>query len=441
VSGIEYLEALDWLYNVRPRFGLPRSSGRVPTRKEMVARQPALAEAMDSVCPGWRDVKVVHVTGTSGKGSTVKMLERILSTRYKVGALTSPHVRDFRERITVNGGMIPGHSFASIADRHLMPLTEERFNEGGEAALPGYQELILLAAFRYFLDEGAEWAVVEAGVGGYRDSTNILTPQASCVTNVEDDHAHLIGPTLEDIAIEKAGVIKPGVPFFTTETKEPIISIFRKVCAERGAPFHHVVPDVRDGILHLDGLPLKVGARGCFQLSNAALAGRVALHLGMDAGDAAGPLEGFTVPYRTHELEPGLFLDIAHNPFEMRSLANTFAAQFPDRKKVLVLGVSDKKDLDEMLAPFVGIADEFVFTQASYRGIDAGELAAAAKRLGVSHYNVFSKKAPREALTLARELADHDSIILITGSTFVVDEATNPDTEAARLSWDYGKEG
>jgi dihydrofolate synthase/folylpolyglutamate synthase len=375
---------------------------------------------------------VVHITGTNGKGSTAQMISRLLvASGLTVGTYTSPHLERVNERISRNLEPISDEDFAE----QIAAIADIATIVGRE---PGYFEIMTAAAFRWFADVAVDVMVIEVGLLGRWDATNVVDATVAVVTNIGMDHMEFAGPTLEHIAREKSGIIKPGSATVVGETRPELVSIF----AAAGGASMLVVDDD----FELMGNRLAIGGRlldirtpttiysdvyvplhGAHQGRNAAVA-LVAVETFFAAPlpeDAV--LEGFgdvTMPGRFEVLgrQPLAILDGAHNPAGADTCAQVFFEDFdPEGRRILVVGTL--RDPEEMLAAFR--ADEFdiVFacTAPSPRGIPAAAVAEAARRLGCDNVSVFD--SVEQACQQAMEDADGDDAILVTGSLYTAGAA------------------
>jgi dihydrofolate synthase/folylpolyglutamate synthase len=375
---------------------------------------------------------VIHITGTNGKGSTAQMISRLLvASGLTVGTYTSPHLERVNERIM----------------RDLEPISDEEFGaqigaiadlEGLVGIRPGYFEIMTAAAFRWFADVAVDVMVIEVGLLGRWDATNVVDAAVAVITNIGMDHTEFAGPTLGHIAREKSGIIKPGSAVVVGETRPELVSIF----ADAGGAAMLVAEDD----FELVGNRLAIGGRLLDVRTPTTIYTDVYVplhgaHQGLNAAVAltavetffAAPLaedvvaEGFggvTMPGRFEVLgrQPLTIVDGAHNPPGADTCAEVFFEDFhPDGRRILVIGTL--RDPEEMLAAIR--ADEFdlVFacTAPSPRGKAAADVADAARRLGCDDVYVFD--TVEAACTRAMETADGDDAVLVTGSLYTAGAA------------------
>lgn len=358
-------------------------------------------------------LKCVHVAGTNGKGSTANMIASVLQQAgLRTGLHTSPHLRDFRERFRINGEMIAREAVTEFVERHKEAFApvQASFFEWGVALM-----------LHWLRQERTDIAVIECGLGGRLDSTNVVTPELSVITNIGWDHADLLGDSLEKIATEKAGIIKPGIPVVIGEADGVVADVFRKHATAMGSP-----------ILFVDQhapLPYPIDLAGPHQERNARTAlaalGLLREH-GWPIGEehvAAGLAHvctntGFTGRWQTIARQPLTVVDIAHNEDGLRTV-RTMLERTPHRRLHLVLGTVNDKDLGRMLAMLPREA-RYYFCKADIpRGLDAEELRTQAARHGL-HGTVHS--TVKAALEAARSAAGDEDLVLVTGSAFVVAE-------------------
>lgn len=387
-------------------------------------------------------IKTVHVGGTVGKGSTVAMIASMLEgSGYTVGQYTSPHLVDIRERITINGQLITRPDFIELTKQ-----------VGAAAAScdiePTFFELMTAMAFKYFAEQAVDIAIIEVGLGGRLDCTNVITPLVSVVTTVDFDHMHLLGGTLPKIAREKAGIFKKGVPALSFEQHEDVETALRETAESVGAPLSIINKDIefssRFGATSELGphtrvclitktsqfMHIPVPLPGEHQASNCALALAV-----IDTLKASGfeftevPLHEGLARTRTPgrmELvwnQPRILVDGAHNPAALSALMRCVGAHVPYDSMVCIFGCCEDKDVPTMLERLALGGDKVIFTRAkgNPRAADPEDLQREfAERSG--KMNQVAASLP-EALDLASRAVGRDDLICITGSFYLVGEA------------------
>lgn len=318
----------------------------------------------------------LHVGGTNGKGSVSALLASVLRRRgLRVGLYTSPHLCSFRERYAVDGRPAPEAALLEAADSLRSGILDHGLT---------FFEAATVLAFELFRREGVEVAVVEVGLGGRLDATNVLLPEVSAVTNVSLDHAEYLGRDLRSIAREKAWIAKPGVPFLTTETAPDTLDVLRSVARERGAGFAAVDPerellDVETGargtVFEADTAPwgrlrIRVPLCGWHQAVNGLLALRMLERLGPPlAPDEAQLLDGMAGTrwpgrFQVEEARGRTWvLDVAHNPAGVRTLARVLEELDPPGPRVVLVGILGDKEWEAMLPPLFAGAHAAVLTQ------------------------------------------------------------------------------
>jgi len=379
-----------------------------------------------------RRFHTIHVGGTNGKGSVSHMLASVLQEAgYTTGLYTSPHLKDFRERIKINGEMIPEEYVVRFIAQHRDFFTTLH---------PSFFEMTVAMAFRYFADQQVDIAVVEVGLGGRLDSTNIITPQVSVITNISRDHMALLGDTLEKIASEKAGIIKPGIPV-VIGTYDPFTApVFEEKARESHSPIFfaseqwHTVPlpgntytFTRSNGMVYSGIHPDL--QGNYQRKNipAVLESTLLLReRGFSISDEA-LREGIAHTIRNTGLlgrwqilsnSPLTICDTGHNS---DAIAETMQQlrETSSKKLHIVLGMVNDKEIRDVLELLPQDA-RYYFTRASIpRALDENILAVEARKSGLKGE---SYRTVQEAYTAAREHASPEDIIYIGGSTFIVAE-------------------
>jgi dihydrofolate synthase/folylpolyglutamate synthase len=413
---VNYAESIRFLYELRwfgAKFGL-----------ENTLKLAALAGNPQ------KQLRFIHVAGTNGKGSTCAMLESIYrAAGLRVGLFTSPHLVSFRERIQVNRQL--------ISETDIVRLVSEMqpwFVAFPKEHRPTFFEVVTVMALRYFAEQECDLVVWETGLGGRLDATNIVTPLASVITNIQYDHQQWLGTTLGQIAAEKAGIIKPGVPILTATNEPEALEIIERTARERNAPLATVAADGnpppttgRESFVALCRGAATLPLLGEHQQLNAALAvatvgvlqgtipvSKSAIGKGLSSVQWPGRLQLVTRPDGRK-----LLLDAAHNPAGADILGTAVKKYFPSETPTLVLGILRDKDWPAMCARLAPLAARIVTVAVgSERTATATELALACRAANPAA-EVFECASFAEA---AKEIS-HDTFVVIAGSLYLVGEA------------------
>ena len=380
----------------------------------------------------------IHIAGTSGKGSTSTMIAAALQASGKrTGLHTKPHLTSVTERARIDGLAIPEDVFGDLIGEMQSAVDRIGFEHGR----PTYYETLLALAFLWFARSEVDVAVIEAGVGGTLAGTNVLRPQVAVITNVGLDHTDILGDTVEDIARDKAGIAKAGIPLVSFVRDAGARRVIERACADAGAPFIAVADTVtiepRSGerygqsfalITPEDRYEISLPVLGDFQQDNAATAVRALEQLRPDLRPTREQIEmGLSrtvIPGRMEFFpsHPGVVFDIAHNPDKAAHLAHALAQTFPNRRFTFVMAIGESKDAAQVIEPFLALRGSFTFTTFSVAGRNCSRpqrLASIADELGGWGRAITD---PVEAFSIARRNAEGDDIIVVTGSTFVVAE-------------------
>ena len=427
---MNYTQTIEFLFSSMPSF----------QEKGVCAYKPGL-ERVTAFCRHLgnpqRNYFTIHVAGTNGKGSVSHMLASILQQAgYRTGLFTSPHLSDFRERVRVDGEMVSKQKVVNFVDKHHDKMVELGLS---------FFEMTAALAFDYFAQSDCEVVVVETGLGGRLDATNIILPAVSVVTNVGLEHTDLLGDTLQKIAAEKAGIIKKSIPLVIGESNEEYNSVFEEVAAankskviyaeqtfrldehrHEGCKQHFEVSRLRDNYKYSFELDLE----GDYQWHNVVTACTVADYLHEETPltisrrafiDGISNVVGETSlrgRWQTLQTEPRVICDTGHNAHGLHYVTEQLKG-LECGKLYCVIGFVKDKNIDEILPMFPADA-HYIFTQASIeRAVDAEALAAKAAAFGL-HGKVV-REVPK-ALARAKELAATDDVIFVGGSTFVVAE-------------------
>jgi len=360
-----------------------------------------------------KQFKSIHVAGTNGKGSTSHMIASILQEAgYKVGLYTSPHLKDFRERIKVNGQLIAKKSVIDFIKKNQLFLEKQNLS---------FFEMTVGLAFDHFAKQKVDFAVVEVGLGGRLDSTNVITPEVSVITNIGYDHTQFLGETLGEIAMEKAGIIKNGVPVIISEKQEEVVDVFVKIAHEKKAQ----ITFATDEALKI----YKTDLLGDYQQKNIKAAVhtiKMLKHKGYKISDKQikkGLLKviqntGLFGRWHIINKKPLIICDTAHNKEGLTYVLKQLS-EIQHETLHIILGAVNDKDLNTIL-PLFPVDAQYYFCKPDIpRGLDAKDLQEKAAIFNLQG-NIYN--SVNEALKNAKNKANKDDLIFVGGSTFVVAE-------------------
>lgn len=427
---MDYNQTLNYLYSQLPMF---TRDGPSAFKKDLT-NTLELCKRLDN--PQLK-FKSVHIAGTNGKGSTSHMLAAILQTAgYKTGLYTSPHLRDFRERIRINGEMISEQHVVDFVDNHKTDFEEIK---------PSFFEMTVAMAFDAFAREKVDIAIIEVGLGGRLDSTNVITPLLSVITNIGWDHMNMLGNTLEQIAFEKAGIIKAGVPVIVGEYQPEVADIFIDKARSANAPISFASQEWKvypaevneDGYLDfkiekiaaLVYLHLQSDLTGTYQLKNIKSVLSAVYELKMQgfiitddhirtALKQVKTLTGLHGRWEILNHKPLTICDTGHNPEGMHEVLKNIE-DVAYHQLHFVMGVVNDKDINKILAMLPKKAIYYFCKPAIPRGLDAESLKQQAKGFGLIGETYPSVIA---AFKTAQSNAAQNDLVFVGGSTFVVAE-------------------
>jgi len=422
-----YAEVIDYLYSRLPMFTRDGSSAY----KKDLDRTIALCQALDNPQDKF---KTIHVAGTNGKGSSSHMLAAILAQAgYKTGLYTSPHLVDFRERIRINGEQIAEQFVVDYVNNQKQLIEEVQ---------PSFFEATVAMAFDYFAKEQVDIAIIEVGLGGRLDSTNIIHPEVCLITNIGMDHMNLLGDTLEEIAAEKAGIIKKNIPVIISETNPVTAPVFKNKALEEYAPLtfadtHIIATRIRKDngaqYIHVENKGQAhdyiLDLTGSYQLKN--IVGVLAVidqirTSGFDiteeqlrqALSQVQLLTGFQGRWQTLQTSPLIICDTGHNEDGIKEVIKNLE-DVTYKKLHVVIGAMKDKDLDHML-PYLPKEATYYFASPNMpRAMEAQELASKAQNYHLQGHIALSVM---DALNKAKDAYHEGDLIFVGGSNFVVAE-------------------
>jgi len=432
---MDYQQAIDYLasytdYEVVPRLAHNAANYDLRRVEELLSRlgNPHLR------------ARSVHIAGTNGKGSVAAMIASVLTTAgYTTGLYTSPHLHTWRERIRVNEELISEAELAALVEE-LKPEAEAVNREATYGRLTTF-ELLTTLAFAHFAAKGADFQVLEVGMGGKFDATNVINPEISVITSISFDHTEVLGNTLAEITAEKAGIIKPGNMVVTSPQPDEAVRVIEETCLSREAQLIKVGSDVTWQSLGFNDNQQRlrvVGSLGIYELSIPLLG----WHQLVNAATAVAALEvlagkGFNLsqrsianglarvswPGRLQVLSnhPLIVVDGAHNPDAARRLRESLEQYFDFDRAILIIGASDDKDIAGVVSELAPVFDKVIATRSHHpRPMATAAIVAEFTKHGVETQVVDNVPS---ALTEASALAGDRDLICIAGSLFVVAEA------------------
>ena len=426
-----YEEVIDYLFSALPMY---QRIGAAAYKTDITNT----VKLMDALGNPHNSFKTIHVAGTNGKGSVSHLLASILQkSGLKVGLYTSPHLLDFRERIRINGQMIPKENVVQFVENHQDTLNEIQ---------PSFFEMTVGMAFEYFANEKIDIAVVEVGMGGRLDSTNIISPDLSVITNIGFDHTQFLGNTLEAIAGEKAGIIKPSTPVVVGETQTETSSVFLEKARKENAPITFAdqefkltnIVETADSlivdIVSKDGnivyKSLKSALTGAYQQKNIItvieavkwlqkLNYQISTENIYDAFENVISLTGFMGRWQVISKNPLVVCETAHNKDGISYLHQKLKT-LNFNKLHIIYGCVNDKDYDTIMDLMPKDATYYFCKPSVPRGLDVEVMRKAATKhglIGVAYSSIS------EALQSAKNQANNDDLILVTGSIFLVADA------------------
>lgn len=422
----KYQQCIDWLFSQLPMFS------RIGAPAYKAGLETTLT--LDSLYGHpHKKFRSIHIGGTNGKGSTSHMLASILQAEgYKTGLYTSPHLTDFRERMRVNGNKIPRNEVIEFVENWKTARNNDQIKD---TLKPSFFELTMMMAFDWFAKENVDFAVIEVGMGGRLDSTNIIIPLLSIITNISFDHTQFLGTSLESIAREKAGIIKAGVPVVIGEGEGKVKEVFLSKANEVKAPIFFAdnlslqhIPDKGWSLPINSGRNAIVPLGGEYQKQNintVAKAVSVIREGGIKISDKAvilglenvGMMTGLRGRWQKIQNSPVVICDTGHNVSGLTQNLETLKRDYPEKQLNFILGFVNDKDVNQIVSMFPKTAN-FYFTRANIpRAMKAEEVALKFASVGITGEIIPDVG---EAYKTVLGKASENEVIFIGGSTFVV---------------------
>lgn len=415
-----YLVTLDELYHSHWAAGKRRRIGFV-------------RDAVAHFWPKGHPTRLIHITGTNGKGSTAHYLCQALRIAGNTGSWTGPHVFDYAERFHINNERVEHKEITEVYRRILQPY-QTAFTDKHNGTSLSFAELGILLSLHLFERHNVAWAVMEVGAGGRYTPLTGTTPDACVLTNIGYDHPKTLGDAVWQRALEKAGIAKPDVPFFSAAEGDALHYVRTAAEAEGAAPFEAVTPEDEHLIRQLSAQALPR-----HQTRNLALAMRTARYFypGATPADLLARMQT-RLPGRFAHLADNILVDTAHNGDKVAALADHLRTHYPNRKFDFLLGLTRARDGRQTFAPLIPLARSITVTSASYAGREPQELADELRR---DFAEVQVEANARNAYEKLKADLTNDRILVLTGSAYMIDQALNPNPYIQKTNATFGRRG
>lgn len=387
-----------------------------------------LREAVNHFWPNSHPSRLIHVTGTNGKGSVIHYLEQGFPAM--TGSWTGPHVFDYAERFHIGCKIVNHEEITRIYREVLLPYQENFMKKYPGEALT-FAELGILLALHLFEKHEVEWGMMEVGAGGRYTPLMALDMTACILTNIGKDHPQTLGTEPWQRALEKAGIARPGIPFFTAD-EEPTLGYVCKTAETEGAGVHVLQSQ------EVDGLGIPAGQEPEFKRRNMALAAKVINYFYPDFTLDISQMTGH-LPARFWHVESNIIADVAHNVNKISKLAEQLKITYPGRKFRFLLGLSRSRDVREVFAPIMDLAEHIIMTSASYAGQPPAQLAAFLNKDFAAAGEIEAIVDPAEALEKEKKRLKPGEILVLTGSAYMIDQALNPNPFLKHLNATFGR--
>jgi len=409
-----------------------------------LARLELLRASIQKLWPQGHPTRMIHVAGSAGKGSTCRFLEMGLSQFGNTGAYLGPHLFDYRERFSINGEFVSKTDLVEAWETRIKPHCVALALETPDN-VHSFLETSILMALALFEKYQVRWAAMETGIGGRYDQTRALDVEATLLTNVGSDHAQMLGSEQWQRTLDKAGIARPDVPFFTSDTDPQNIEIMDSICEATGAPLYPIGSDLFHTLARRcndefdEPLSEQALLNADYQQCNAALAFAAITHLEPYANERA-ILQAFRSAQllgRFWQMEEHVYVDVAHNAEKVEALTQEIEQKFVDNQCILVIGLTRDRLAAKVFPALLKIAKAIIVTGASFKGRDPEQLRAEIDELG-SDIPTLVIAEPKQALQVARAMRLSDDVIILTGSTYMIEQVLNPDPYLSHLNSTFG---
>ena len=416
-----YLVTLDEIYHCH----------WVARKKSRIER---LRRAVEHFWPDGHPARLVHISGTNGKGSVAHYLEQGLRCAGATGSWTGPHVFDYCERLHLNAEPASHAEIAEVYGTRIEPYQRSL----GAVEPLGFPELGILLMLCLFERHGVTWGMMESGVGGRYTPLMALNASACVVTNVGGDHPLSLGQELWQRALEKAGIARPGVPFFTAadgQARGYVVQTAESQGADVEVIDERAIASIRDRLARLEDAPSEPDT----ELANLALAVRLIrrFYPEQEASELLAAMRS-RLPARFGSPEPGVIIDVAHNRNKIEHFVARLKLAYPGQRFRFLIGLTRQRDPLEMFEPLFELAEAIIITSASYPGRDPDEIADCLRPV----FDAVSVHAdPHQAFLQQRAHLDSGGMLALTGSAYMIDQALNPDPYVRHLNASFGWRG
>jgi len=418
-----------------------------------------LREAVTHFWPKGHPSRLMHVTGTNGKGSVIFYLEQGLRFAGNTGSWTGPHVFDYAERFHLNTQKVSHEEIVKIYREILLPY-QEKFMQSHPGESLSFAELGILLSLHLFDRHEVKWGMMEVGAGGRYTPLMALDMDACILTNVGSDHPKTLGTELWQRALEKAGIARPGVPFFTS-AEEPALTYVQKAAEAEGAPVYIVgshnnqdspnqkflqggpggavfsksAPPGRRRQNELEAIAAVIGEQPAYKLWNLALAVKIIRHFYPEFEFRPETMSA-ELPARFWKVTSNIIADVSHNEDKICRLAEQLKFSYPSQRFRFIIGLTRSRDVRRVFAPILELAEHIVITSASYAGQDPNELA---EQLRKDFQSIEVIEEPKAAFEREKQRLTENQILVLTGSAYMIDQALNPNPYIRHLNATFGR--